>query len=120
MKSKAQNLKDRVKPKPSAESVQKSCNNCLKSTSVGFTKDLLCREKGVVSADYCCSSHRYFIRDDLKKAEVLHCSECEFFVFHTHATIPTYGVCDMFSVRKCDGSQKKACSKFVRRKEQSA
>ncbi len=120
MKNKAHYLKERVKPGALAQPVKKSCKNCLKGKRLGLTHDVLCREKGIVSADYYCSSHRFFIMEDLKKVEFSHCSECQFFVFHPHPSITAYGVCDMFSVRKCDGSLKKACSKFVKRREHIA
>lgn len=120
MKNKTRNLKERVKPKVIVEPEKKSCKNCLKGSRMGFNNDVLCREKGIVSADYYCPSHRYFIMDDFKKMEFYRCCDCEFFIFHKHESISTFGVCDMFSVRKCDGSTKKACSKFVRRKESIA
>jgi hypothetical protein len=120
MKNKAHYLKERVKPGALAQPVKKSCKNCLKGKRLGFNNDVLCREKGIVSADYYCPSHRFFIMDEIKKTESLRCSECQFFVFHSHVSIPAYGVCDMFSVRKCDGSTRKACSKFVRRREHIA
>lgn len=94
--------------------------NCLKGIRLGITNDVLCREKGIVSADYCCSGHRFFVFEGYKKADYNVCADCEFFVFYPHDYISTYGVCDMFSVRKCDGSIKKACSRFVRRKSHTA
>ena len=35
------------------------CNNCLKGTAISLNGDILCIEKGVVSADYVCSKHRF-------------------------------------------------------------
>ncbi|NLL96568.1 MAG: hypothetical protein GX227_05605 [Clostridiaceae bacterium] len=92
----------------------------MKGKHMGLTRDILCREKGIVSQDYCCSSHHFFIMDDFKKLDFYRCSDCEFFIFHPHEHIKSYGVCDIFSVRKCDGSARRACSKFVRRKEHTA
>ncbi|NMA66476.1 MAG: hypothetical protein GX957_09600 [Clostridiaceae bacterium] len=100
--------------------VKKSCKNCLKGIRLGFNNDILCREKGIVSSDYCCSSHRFFIFEDFRKVASYRCSDCEYFILFPNEFIPTYGVCDLFSVRKCDGSIRKACSKFVRRKEKMA
>lgn len=120
MKRKARNLKEKVKPRALIQPVKKACKNCLKGMRLGFNNDVLCREKGIVSADYYCPFHRFFILDDFKKLEFFRCSDCEFFIFHPHESISAYGVCDMFSVRKCDGSARKACSKFVRRKEHIA
>lgn len=102
------------------EPEKKSCKNCMKAKRLGLTNDILCREKGIVSDDYCCSSHRFFIMDDIKKLDFYRCCDCEFFTFHPNEHINTYGVCEMFSVRKCDGSLRKACSKFIRRKEHIA
>jgi hypothetical protein len=102
------------------QSRKRICMNCVKGLPVGMNSDILCREKGVVTWDYSCSNHRFFFLEDLMKMEFFRCSNCEFFAFHPHSFIPTYGVCSLFSVRKCDGSAKKACSKFVRRREYSA
>ena len=101
---------------PCAPSAKRCCKNCMKGRAVGFNHDVLCREKGIVSEDYVCASHRFFVMDDLKKLEFFRCSECEFFARHPHPTLPNYGVCELFSVRKCDGDMKKACSKFTKRK----
>lgn len=120
MKKNTQKLKNKVKPQIAAKPPKKSCANCLKGIRLGITNDVLCRDKGIVSADYCCSAHRFFVFDDFKKTDFPICADCEFFVFHPHDNIPAYGVCDLFSVRKCDGSVKKACSKFVRRKSHTA
>ena len=95
---------------------KRMCMNCIKGLPVGMNSDILCREKGIVTWDYFCSSHRFFYLEDLMRMEFFRCSNCEFFVFHPHPYIPSYGVCSMFSVRKCDGSAKKACSKFVKRR----
>ncbi|HOK42115.1 MAG TPA: hypothetical protein PLD49_00395 [Thermoclostridium caenicola] len=95
------------------------CMNCVKGLPVGINGDVLCREKGIVTWDYCCPNHRFFYMEDLMKMEFYRCSNCEFFTFHPHPYIPSYGVCSLFSVRKCDGSAKKACSKFVKRKERN-
>lgn len=120
MKSKTRNLKEKVRPVAIAQPEKRSCKNCMKGKHMGLTWDILCREKGIVSQDYCCSSHHFFIMDDFKKLDFYRCSDCEFFIFHPHEHIKSYGVCDIFSVRKCDGSARRACSKFVRRKEHTA
>lgn len=116
------NLKEKVKVMPSMvkKPEKKSCKNCMKGKHIGIANDILCREKGIVSEDYCCSSHHYFIMDDFKRLDFYRCCDCEFFMIHPHEHISSYGVCEMFSVRKCDGSLRKACSKFVRRKEHTA
>ena len=120
MKAVPLNFKERVKPSEVKKPEKKSCKNCMKGKRIGITNDILCREKGIVSEDYCCSSHRRFIMDDFIKLDFYRCCDCEFFIFHPHEHISAYGVCGMFSVRKSDGSVRKACSKFVRRKEHTA
>lgn len=120
MKSNSQKLKDKVKPQGSLPYTKKCCKNCLKGKRLSFNNDVLCPEKGIVSSDYVCSSHRFFTLEEFKKTAVLHCSDCEFFILHPHEYLTTYGVCDLFSVRKCDGGIKRACSRFVKRKESIA
>ena len=102
------------------QSRKRICMNCVKGLPVGMNSDVLCRERGIVTWDYACSGHRFFYLEDLMKMEFFRCSNCEFFDLHQHPYIPTYGVCGLFSVRKCDGSAKKACSKFSRRRENTA
>lgn len=109
-----------VKPQEPVKPVKRACKNCLKGVLLCFNNDVLCREKGIVSADYCCSSHRFFKFDDFNKIASYRCSDCEFFILHPNEYISTYGVCDLFSVRKCDGSIRKACSKFLRRRNYTA
>lgn len=117
MKSKARDLREKVKTAAPIQPEKRSCKNCVKGKPMRLTNDILCREKGIVSPDYCCSSHRFFFMDDFKKLDFYRCSDCEFFIFHPHESIRSYGVCDMFSVRKCDGNARRACSRFVRRRE---
>lgn len=120
MEDPTQSLKERVKASIAVNQEKRCCKNCVKGKSTGFSKEMLCWEKGIVSENYCCSSHHFFIIDDFKKRDFYRCSDCEFFIFHPNEHIRTYGVCEMFSVRKCDGSIKRACSKFMRRKEHIA
>lgn len=105
---------------PAIQPKRRMCLNCIKGRPVGMNNDVLCREKGIVSWNFCCPKHRFFFKEDLMQRETQRCCNCEFFLFHPHPYNPSYGVCGLFSVRKCDGSTKKACSKFIRRKEQSA
>lgn len=92
----------------------------MKGIPTGMSNDILCREKGIVSGDYVCVNHRFFVMDDINRLEVNKCATCQFFIFHPHPHLQTYGVCDLFSVRKVDGSLRKACSRYVRRKVLSA
>ncbi len=94
------------------------CKNCMKGTTICVNNDILCREKGIVSPDYVCSNHRFQPEPKSFKEMDLKCIDCEHFILSVNTKdLKTYGVCHLFSVRKCDGSKKKACSKFVRRKE---
>ncbi|NLY18269.1 MAG: hypothetical protein GX045_04835 [Clostridiaceae bacterium] len=96
------------------------CKNCIKGIHVGINNEILCREKGIVSGDFCCSGFMYFDLDSLQKQLKYHCSDCAYFTFTPTANNDYYGVCSMFSVRKCDGSLKKACSKFEKKKQRTA
>ncbi len=120
MKNMSQCLKEKGKLAMPTKKQKRSCKNCVKGKPTGFSMEVLCWEKGIVSEDYRCSSHRFFVKDEIKKIGILRCSDCEFFILHPNDYINTYGVCDLFSVRKCDGSIKKACSKFVERNDQTA
>jgi hypothetical protein len=120
MKNMSQCIQEKSKPAKPVKKKRKSCKNCVKGRPTGLTREILCWEKGIVSEDYRCSSHRFFIKDEIRKHSSYRCSDCEFFILHPNDYINTYGVCDLFSVRKCDGSIKKACSKFVKRSVNSA
>jgi len=93
----------------------KCCENCIKGISVGIRNEVLCREKGIVSADFYCSGFMTFEMDSLHRQLDYRCSDCIHFNFVPDSHNSSYGICSMFSVRKCDGSIKKACSKFRKR-----
>ncbi|MDD4295871.1 MAG: hypothetical protein PHC69_02825 [Ruminiclostridium sp.] len=98
----------------------KYCKNCIKGISVGINNEVLCRDKGIVSCDFYCSGFLSFDFDSLQRQLKYHCSDCAFFTFTPTAHNHNYGLCSMFSVRKCDGSQKRACSKFTKKKKRIA
>lgn len=98
----------------------KCCKNCIKGIPVKISNEILCREKGLVSCDFVCSGFMSFELDMLQRQLNYHCSDCAFFTFTTDACNDNFGVCSMFSVRECDGSLKKACSKFTRKKQHIA
>jgi len=101
----------------------KSCRNCLKSRPIPFTGDVLCRYKGVVSADFACMRHKYI--PNLKSFKELNykCIDCANFstkrdyVSDSADYNSVIGLCRVFSVRCYDGAKKSACSKFVMRAE---
>jgi len=96
------------------------CENCIKGIHVGINDEILCREKGIVSGDFYCSGFLSFDFESFQKQLKYHCSDCAHFTFTPTASNNYYGVCSMFSVRKCDGSLKKACSKFTKKKQRIA
>lgn len=98
----------------------KCCKNCIKGISVGMNNEVICRDKGIVSGDFYCSGFMSFDLDSLQKLLNYHCSDCAHFTFYPNSHTNNYGVCSMFSVRKCDGSKKKACSKFTKKKSRIA
>ena len=98
----------------------RSCNNCIRGIAIGIRNEILCREKGVVSPNYTCSRFMAFNMDILHRRVDNHCSDCVHFTFMPDPHNSNYGVCSMFSVRKCDGSRKKACSKFTKRDSRTA
>lgn len=97
----------------------KSCKNCLRGKAITFTGDVLCKFKGVVSADFVCMRHKYI--PELKSYKELDykCIDCANFCikqdYHEHDS--STGLCKLFSVRQYDGSEKKACSKFLMKPE---
>ena len=93
---------------------KKFCSNCVKGMPISINKDILCRERGVVSPDYVCSKHRFMPEPKTYRDLNYKCIECSFFTVEEadQENSPTLGLCQLFSVRKYDGSLKSACSKF--------
>ncbi len=96
---------------------KKSCSNCLKGTSMAVNSDILCREKGAVSPDYLCSKHRFAPVNKSNKDLSNKCINCENFIINPAAQTPNTGLCQLFSVRQFDGTQKNACSKFSKKSQ---
>lgn len=96
---------------------KRTCNNCLKGTAITINNDILCIEKGVVSGDFVCSKHRYMPAFRAVKRKIYSCVDCENFIIFNTSDVDgrATGVCNLFTVRKYDGRQKKPCSKFVLR-----
>jgi hypothetical protein len=99
---------------------EKSCSNCLKGTAITVNSDILCRDKGAVSADYVCSNHRFcpFLRKESPSANK--CIDCEYFIceFIVPIGMPAIGLCQLFTVRQFDGNLKNSCSKFIKKRSQ--
>lgn len=99
------------------KSYNKCCNNCLKGTNIAVNNDILCREQGAVTRDYVCSKHKSMPASQFLREMNLKCIDCENFSFdiQNYKEGPAMGLCQLFSVRQFDGSQKNACSKFLKR-----
>jgi len=99
--------------------IKKSCSNCIKGLKISVNNDILCREKGAVSPDYVCSGHRWLPERKSFKDQNYKCIDCENFILNTKSADPSFpiGLCRLFSVRQFNGSQKNACSKFVKKAE---
>lgn len=95
----------------------RSCSNCLKGIPLPINDDILCHEKGIVSNDYVCSKYKpnYFLKQ--KKTDGNKCIDCRNFILDAQkpGQPSTIGLCQLFSVRTFDGTQKKACSKFTKK-----
>ncbi|NMB33406.1 MAG: hypothetical protein GX992_04100 [Clostridium sp.] len=98
---------------------RRTCSNCLKGTPININGDILCIEKGVVSADYLCSKHRFMPAFKSVRRRVNTCADCEnFIIFDTlNVEDKAMGICHMFTVRKYDGKSRRVCSKFVKRRK---
>jgi hypothetical protein len=101
--------------------MQKNCGNCLNGINNNFNTDIICRYKGVVTRDFCCFKHRlnpYCIGAFNKTA--FHCIDCSFLIVEPENESASVGYCQLFTVRKFDGSKKKTCSKFELKSKQGA
>lgn len=97
--------------------VKRTCSNCLKGTAININNDILCIEKGIVSSDYVCSKHRFMPPFSSIKRKIHTCIDCEHFIIFDTSNVEdrAFGICELFTVRKYDGKNKKVCSKFVKR-----
>lgn len=81
--------------------------------NISVNKDILCRDKGVVSPDYVCRKHKFAPESKFEVKEVNKCIDCEHFIIDSKSSGEQYiGLCRLFSVRKYNGRERKACSKF--------
>ncbi len=93
----------------------KSCLNCIHGTKVQINSDVICMINGAVSYDFFCKKHKFIPAKLSGDRAEFKCIDCEHFILSssdTRKASKTTGVCHLFSVRECDGSTKKACSKF--------
>ncbi len=97
----------------------RNCCNCIKGIAISINSDIFCKVNGAVSPDYVCSKHRFAPVPKTYKELDYKCIYCENFIHKLGSAKEnnTIGLCQLFSVRYFDGTQKKACSKFIKRKE---
>ena len=107
-------------PSPGPHLNERCCKNCIRGIPVGIRNEILCREKGIVLPNFCCSSYMSFEIESLQRHLGYRCSDCVYFSFSSNTNIEYFGVCSLFSVRYCDGSTRKTCSKFQKRDKCSA
>jgi hypothetical protein len=99
----------------------KACRNCLKGIPISLTGDILCKYKGVVSTDYVCIRHKFIPELKTYREMDYKCIDCANFCIkpssYDQTSDLTIGLCKLFSVRHFDGTQRKACSKFLMKSE---
>lgn len=95
---------------------KRSCSNCIMGINISINKDILCRDKGVVSPDYVCRRHKFAPVSKFDTNNVVNkCIDCEHFIIDSKSGDELIiGLCRLFSVRKYNGKERKACSKFTR------
>lgn len=92
------------------------CGNCAIGIKMGINKDILCRNKGVVSRDFVCSRHKTPPAAWTASERKPKCIECEFFIKSENGDpLDSSGYCQLFTVRSYDGEQKSACSRFSKK-----
>jgi hypothetical protein len=96
----------------------KQCLNCQKGKVIAINGDILCPENGPVSPTFICSRHMMSEHASISSKLEFKCINCENFIIDLDNTAENcaIGLCRMFSVRKFDGRQKKACSKFEKKR----
>ncbi len=106
-----------------------NCSNCARGIKMKVNSDILCRIHGAVSKDYRCSKYIRKVgvwSSDAPSAtpeaeHVSKCIECEYFISpHTDKDHnPAIGYCELFTIRQYNGATKNACSKFIKKVQQS-
>lgn len=94
------------------------CANCVKGSAVTVNNDILCCINGIVSPDYSCGKHRFSPEINSYKTKSKKCIDCKFFIINYEKDVDgihEIGLCQLFSVREFNGSEKNACSKFVQK-----
>lgn len=90
--------------------IEKFCSNCMYGITVSINDDILCRKKGIVSSNYCCSKHKFNYKIEIFKPK---CIDCMNFFLEDETKDCSMGICRLFTVRQYDGRQKNACSKYI-------
>ncbi len=96
---------------------KRTCSNCVSGTIIKINNDILCCKKGIVSPDYCCGKHKFYPKFSIENEKK--CGYCKHFVIDDKNSddIVIMGNCHLFSVRKFNGLQKNACSKYCAKTE---
>jgi len=93
----------------------KCCSNCERGIPLYLTKDILCKYRGVVTADYVCFKYKNSTDKSSNQQVLYRCTHCEYFLVQLDSPNQNVGKCKLFSVREYDGSTRNACSKFSKR-----
>ncbi|HHW31279.1 MAG TPA: hypothetical protein GXX20_06345 [Clostridiaceae bacterium] len=94
------------------------CANCVKGSVVAVNNDILCSINGIVTPDYSCGKHRFSPEIISYRNKSNKCIECKHFIINYEKDVNgnhEIGLCQLFSVREFNGSEKNACSKFVKK-----
>jgi hypothetical protein len=97
---------------------KKACSNCAKGIQLRINGDILCALNGPVTPDYVCIKHVFKPETRSFKDVSYKCIHCENFIIDKKAAKDsTMGLCRIFSVRQYDGTQRRNCSKFVKKSD---
>ncbi len=103
--------------------IKKSCGNCIRAVPIPVNDDLLCQKKGIVSPDYVCGRHKLVPGMQLVRQLRNKCINCAYFILSKSSGPEEadgsdgLGFCQILTVRKYNGKEKNACSKFTKKRE---
>jgi len=94
----------------------RTCANCVKGYAISINNDILCSINGIVTPDYSCGKHRF--SPEISSYKNKKCIDCKHFIINYDKRVDgvnEIGLCQLFSVREFNGSEKNACSRFVKK-----
>lgn len=96
----------------------KSCKYCVRGVPVPLTKDILCRQKGIVSSGYICPKYKPSPTEKTPRELNYKCSECKNFSesISLSGRSSTIGTCILFCTRPFEANMRSACKRFELRK----